>query len=206
MPNPPDNPLLMLGGKMLIKDGKLVTSPEECCCVEPGDDCEFCTSSSKYFTATVSGVDAAQCDGCHPTTTPGEWFSMASDPIAVDGVHLLMQRPGNACIWRTSQPIQTFSIRQYFTDQCDGFGNPDTENLFLFLVRTEAGWDATLNAGPNPDDTVMAFSGHSDEVEDDECVTVDAMSNLITVCAYGTLGPTRLSVGGTITFLVGDQT
>jgi hypothetical protein len=223
MPNDPDNPLLMLDDKMLLVGGKLVTSPEECCCgPEPGEDCEFCDSTPKYWTVTLSGFDDSICDDCYLVDDdPTESWKMSSifvPPLELDGVYRLFQGAtsdpwtrDNPCRWK-SELLTVFSQSRVFFDTTDCTGSHELGTNYLwhmFLERTEAGWEAWITAGSSSTPlniTIRCFHGQSVETEDGNCLSIAPMENLDTTCTWSSSGQQILCIGGTITFEAGDQT
>ena len=186
--------------------------PAGCCCdqPEPGDDCEFCDGTPKYWTVTISGVDDGLCDDCGLRT--GEIDkSWKMIEVVIDGVYLLTQT-GDPCIWATPAMVGVgTSQAQLWTDSDDctgsntGFSN---HTLGIALTRTEAGWEMYIGQRgsplPNPDERV--FIGASAEASDDDCDTIAAMSNDDDTCEYAVTGTKVMSLAGTATFEAGDQT
>jgi len=92
-PDPPESPLYLPGGKLLIKDGKMVTNPTDCCCAEQCAHCEGITPWR--FRVTFSGVSL--CTGCY-VMADGKFIKWVVNPSpAISASYILGQDPADPC-------------------------------------------------------------------------------------------------------------
>ena len=92
-----NEPLLLPGGAMLLNSGKMVEDPADCCCTEPGDDCEYCEGvTPKYMELVLS--DQTLCDGCYDAGG-GYFIGWGLQPAALPATMLLTQDGSDPCLW-----------------------------------------------------------------------------------------------------------
>ncbi len=191
--------------------GQLVYNPDtgqlalNCDDVEYSEsDCEFCTGGQtpKYFTVTLSGIDAGVYVGCL------ECFiatSFNDTSVAIDGVHLLTETgvDPHSCRWSATVGSWSWTLWSNEID-CTGFSIAQSGTCKIFLTRTEAGWELAI--GINSFFPENIFTDTVAETGDDDCINVAAMANQngAPFCEGGEYD--IVSDTGSATFEAGDQT
>jgi len=198
-----------------------ILKPSGCCCgeEEAPSNCTNCDWTPKYFTVTLSGVEASLCTGCYPNTgSSGGNFAVGG----IDGIHLLTQgsvlEPSAAhsqyCLW-VLPAVGSYSYDWWGGAGC--VGAPwisRSGDCGMFLRRTASGWQFQIGSVwaatawmdlplSTPWDRTI-FNDTVTEPDADDCLTVPNMSNDL-ICAGGGI-PWHLCNGGIATFDAGDQT
>ncbi len=181
---------------------------EDCCCIEYGDDCQFCDAglTPKYFTATLSGINAGVHVGCLTCVVEGGTArSFDSSVVTIDGVHLLTQT-ANPCIWEVTG-VGAWSHTKWNNTDCTNKVADWSGTCTITLERTEAGWELTISANGFENTTGNIFTDTVAETVDDDCINVAAMANAnASPWCEGDTAYHVLTDTGSATFEAGDQT